>query len=153
MQTNRCEGVGGIEADAFEDFILQEMKDHVREIKSLSPPKVVQQNPKIFELKAKIEQITTEINLLLEKVASANDVLMDYINKRVKELDAQANVYRQQLSELSPLENSKKADITELRNYMDRGEDLSYDDKRNVVDQLIVVVKATEDSCEITWKF
>ena len=153
MQTNRCEGVGGIEADAFEDFILQEMKDHVRETKSLSPPKVVQQNPKIFELKAKIEQITTEINLLLEKVASANDVLMDYINKRVKELDAQANVYRQQLSELSPLENSKKADITELRNYMDRGEDLSYDDKRNVVDQLIVVVKATEDSCEITWKF
>lgn len=80
-------------------------------------------------------------------------MLMDYINKRVKELDAQINVYRQQISELSPLQNAEKIDTKELKNYMDHWDELTFDDKRNVVDQLIVVIKATMDSCEITWKF
>lgn len=80
-------------------------------------------------------------------------MMMDYINKRVKELDAQINVYRQQISELSPLQNVEKLNTKQLRNYMDHWEELSFDDKRNVVDQLIVVIKATMDSCEITWKF
>ena len=89
---------------------------------------------------------------MLDKVANADGVLMDYINKRITELDAQANVYRQQLSELSPLENQEKCNVVELRDYMQHWDELSYDDKRAVVDQLIVTIKATENSCEITWK-
>lgn len=152
MQTNRCEGVGGIEADAFENLVLSEMVEHLKQFETLSNPQILQENPKIHEINVKIEQITTEIDKLLDKVANADGVLMDYINKRVTELDKQANVYRQQLSELSPLENRTKYNIAELRGYMQYWDELSYDDKRTVVDQLIVVIKATENSCEITWK-
>ena len=77
---------------------------------------------------------------------------MEYINKRVSELDAQANVYCQQLAELSPLENESKYNFEKLRDYMQHWEDLSFDDKRAIVDQLIVTIRATEDTCEITWK-
>lgn len=153
MQTDKCEGVGGIDADVFEPFILEQMKDHVKEIESLSSQKRIRENPKIYELNIKIETLSDEISKLLDKVADANDVLMDYINKRVKELDAQINVYRQQIHELSPLQNVEKINTKELTNYMDHWEELTFDDKRNVVDQLIVVIKATMDSCEITWKF
>ena len=55
------------------------------------------------------------IDKLVAKVSDANDILMEYINKRIKELDAQASVYRQQLSELSPLENSEKPDVEQLK--------------------------------------
>lgn len=153
MQSNGCEGVGGIYADVFESFILEQMREHLKEIQTLSLSQDVVQNPKIHEINVKIEQITTEIEKLLEKVADANDVLMDYIGKRVKELDAQVNGYRQQLSELAPLCNSPQCDIGKLKNYMDYWEELSMDDKKSVVNQLILVIKATEDSCEITWKF
>lgn len=153
MQTNKCEGVGGIDADVFEAFILEQMRDHLKELETLSSPQTVKENPKIHEINVKIEQITAEIEKLLSKVADANDVLMDYINKRVKELDSQASVYRQQLSELTPIEQTKNYDINELKDYMDHWDELSLDDKRNVVDQIIVVIKATEDSCEITWRF
>lgn len=152
MQTNRCEGVGGIEADAFENLVLSEMVEHLKQFETLSNPQTLQENPEIHEINVKIEQITTEIDKLLDKVANADGVLMDYINKRVTELDAQANVYRQQLSELSPLENRAKCNVAELRDYMQHWDELSYDDKRAVVDQLIVVIKGTENSCEITWK-
>lgn len=152
MQTNRCEGVGGIEADAFENLVLSEMIEHLKQFETLSSPHTLQENPKIHDINVKIEQRTEEIDKLLDKVANADGVLMDYINKRITELDAQANVYRQQLSELSPLENQEKCDIAELRDYMQHWDELSYDDKRAVVDQLIVTIKATENSCEITWK-
>lgn len=152
MQTNRCEGVGGIEADAFENLVLSEMVEHLKQFETLSNPQILQENPKIHEINVKIEQITVEIDKLLDKVANADGVLIDYINKRVTELDTQANAYRQQLSELSPLENRAKCNVAELRDYMQHWDELSYDDKRAVVDQLIVVIKATENSCEITWK-
>lgn len=153
MNTNKCSGVGGIDADVFEPFILEQMKDHVKEIDSLSAQSRIRENPKIHELNIKIETLSEEIGKLLDKIADANDVLMDYINKRVKELDAQIKVYRQQISELSPLQNAEKIDTKKLRNYMDHWEELTLDDKRSVVDQMIVVIKATEDSCEITWRF
>lgn len=152
MQTDRCEGVGGIEAEAFEAFILSEMKDHAKQFDMLSAPLQATENPRVHELNVKIEQITEEIEKLLDKVSSANDVLMDYINRRVKELDAQANTYRQEISELSPLQNSKQCDIEQIRDYMDKWDMLDFDDKRAVVDQLISVIKATQDSAEITWK-
>lgn len=36
---------------------------------------------------------------------------------------------------------------------MEHWDELSFDDKRAVVDQLIVTIKATGDTCEIIWKF
>ena len=152
MQTNRCEGVGGIEADAFEEFILSQMTEHLKQFDVLTNPRIMAENPLITEINVKIEQVTAEIEKLLDKISSADGILMDYINKRVAELDAQVKVYRQQISELSPLTNLETNHISELRDYMQHWDELSYDDKRAVVDQLIAVIKATENSCEITWK-
>lgn len=153
MQTNRCEGVGGIEADTFENLVLGQMMEHLKLFETLSDPQKRLEDPKIREISLKIEQTTGEIEKLLDKVANADGVLIDYINKRVQTLDAQVSVYRQQLSELSPLENREKYNITELRDYMRHWEDLSNDDKRAVVDQLIVMIRATKNTCDITWKF
>ena len=152
MQTNRCEGVGGINADAFEACIFEEMVEHVKEFETLTQPQTNHENPKIHEINVKLEQISAEIDKLVSKVSDANDVLMEYINKRIKELDAQASVYRQQLSELSPLENSEKPDVEQLKDYMTHWDELDIDSKREVVDYLILEIKATEDSYEIKWR-
>lgn len=152
MQTNQCEGVGGIDADTFEQLILSEMMERLKKFETLSDPHIRREDPQIHEIELKIAGIEAEIEKMLDKVANADGILMDYINKRVGELDAQANVYRRQLSELSPLENNERRSAAELRGYMDHWDELSFDDKRGVVDQLIAVIKATEDTCEITWK-
>ena len=152
MQTNRCEGVGGIRADEFEALVLSQMIEHLKMFETLEKHTKQQENPKIQELNVKLEAIKLEIEKLLDKISKADDILMEYINKRVSELDAQANVYRQQLAELSPLENESKYNFEKLRDYMQHWENLSFDDKRAIVDQLIVKIRATEDTCEIIWK-
>ena len=153
MQTDHCEGVGGIKADAFEEFILSEMREYVKQFDLMAAPVVKREDSRVHELNIKIEQGQEEIEKLLDKVASANDILMEYINKRITELDSQLNAYRQELRELSPLENSPKCDMRQIMNCMEHWDELSFDDKRAVVDQLIVKIKATEDDCEIMWKF
>ena len=55
MQTNRCEGVGGINADAFETCILEEMVEHVKEFETLTQPQMQRENPKIHEINVKLE--------------------------------------------------------------------------------------------------
>ena len=152
MQTHRCEGVGGIDATAFENLILAEMTDHLTQFETLKAPQEQAENPRIYEISVKLEQITAEIEKLMDKVADADELMMEYINRRIHELDAQANDLRQELKELSPLENQNRCDLTELRGYMSHWEELSFDDKRAVVDQLIARISATEDTCEIEWK-
>lgn len=152
MQANRCEGVGGIDAGAMEEFILSEMREYVKQFEMLSKPENRPKNPKIQEINVKIEQITAEINKLLDKAANADAVLMGYINRRIQELDAKIGICRQELSELSPLENNDRCGTEQLKDYMDHWDELEFDDKREVADQLILVIHATEDSCEIKWK-
>ena len=153
MQDNGCEGVGGLDADILETFILGQMREHLKDLVTLSLSQTVAENSKVHQIKVRIEQMTDEIEKLLDKVADANAVLMDYIGARVQQLDAQIKTYRQQLGALSPVGNDAKCDVGELKNYMDYWQELSMEDKRSVAEQLIFVVRVTEDRCEITWKF
>ena len=65
-----------------------------------------------------------EINKL---VANADGVLMGYINQRIQELDAKLSSCRQELSELSPLENNDRYGAEQLRDYMDHWDELEFD--------------------------
>lgn len=152
MQTHCCEGVGGIDATAFENLILSEMAEHLTQFKTLKAPREQDENPRIHEISMKLERVTSEIEKLMDKVADADELMMEYINRRIHELDAKKKAFRQELQELSSLENQNKCDLTELRDYISHWKELVFDDKRAVVDQLIVRISATEDTCEIEWR-
>ena len=152
MQTNFCEGVGGIDATAFENLILSEMKKKVEQFDVLNAPPQMQNNPRILELGAQIEQIEAEIEKLLDRVSEADSVLMGYINKKVSELHNQSSELKREMNELEQANIQPKLNVKQIRNCMQHWEKLEFDDKRAVVDQLIAVIKATENTCEITWK-
>ena len=46
----------------------------------------------------------------------------------------------------------KEADYTEIYNHLTMWDELSFDDKRQTVDQLIRVIYATSDSIKIEWR-
>lgn len=152
MQTNLCEGVGGIDATAFENFILSEMKKKVEQFDVLNGPPQKQHNPRLLEVNAQIEQLDSEIEKLLARVSEADPILMGYINKKVSELHNQSSELKQERNELEQADSQKKLNVKEIKNCMQLWDKLEFDDKRAVVDQLITVIKATADTCEITWK-
>ena len=152
MQTNTCSTSGCINAEEFENLILTEMKKRLEQFETLSGSQTIPENPRIHELNVKIEQVSEEIEKLMDKLANADDLLMEYIKKRIHDLDGQLNLHRQELCQLSPLNEYKSHNTGELVGYIDHWNDLSFDDKRAVVDQLISVIKADGKSCDITWK-
>ena len=152
MQTNNgCEGVGGIYAGEFENFILEQMKEHLKPFNTLSETIHVE-NPKVNEINIKITKIQDEIEKLMDKLADADATLMNYISGRVKSLDSKKQKLQEELRELEPLKNTKHCNVGEITNYMDKWDELVIEDKMTVVDALISVIKATEIDIEIIWK-
>lgn len=152
MQTNFCEGVGGIDAAAFENLILTEMKKKLEQFDVLNGPPQAQYSGKKLELTGKIEHLDAEIEKLLARVPEADSTLMRYINKRISQLHSQVSELKQERNALAQADGQQTLKAKQIKNFMQQWEALEFDDKRAVVDQLITVIKATESTCEIIWK-
>ncbi len=148
-----CVGAGTLFAEEVEVNVLSRMKEYVGQFNSITQPLHKQKNPVIHELNIKLEQISAEISNLMDKVSSANNILMEYINRRISELDAQSKVYQKQLIEISSTITVPKCDMVKLSTCLDHWDKLDFDDKRGVVDQLILKVEVTNDSCDIHWRY
>ena len=146
-----CEGVKSLYLDTVESVVCNEMREKLKEFKQLASKdnsEIV--NPILNELKVKEKQVDREIENLMNKLPDANEVLMQYINKRIEELDKrkreiQQEIYNQSIQKIS-------FDLQAITDHMDKWDVLSFDDKRNVVDMLIEKVTATEDNISIVWR-
>jgi hypothetical protein len=149
MNSRACEGPGTIYSDEFEQLIYNEMLKKLAQFKALRKRKGNILNPELTTLNVQLAQVEDEISSLMNRMASADDVLFRYIGERVRELDSKKQELMKRISELKL---HKEADYTEICNHLTMWEELSFDDKRQTVDQLIRVIYATSDSIKIEWR-
>ena len=116
----------------------------------LSSAEEKRENPKLNELRVQEQQVNAEIDTLMDKVLQADGPLMEYINKRVAELDAKKQELLKSIRELSVVD--QPTDVANIKGYLSKWDELTLEDRRNVVNLLIMMVKVTEDSIEIVWK-
>lgn len=150
VRTHACEGIGCIDGIALEDFVLGAMKERLTDFDTLSMANEERINPQLTELRIKEEHLQKEIDAVMDKIADANGVLMDYINKRITELDSELTAVRSKIREISVVPVAY--DMNCIRDYMSHWDELAFDDKRTVVDILISRIDVTKESVEITWK-
>lgn len=145
-----CKGTGGtIYADVLEDYMLKAIRNKLSEFKTLSYQTEKKNNPKINENKIRLSEIDNEINDLLSKVIGANSVLMEYINKKVEQLDAERKSLQEENLLLSHSQSIK--DFDKISNHTESWESISFEDKQAVVDALIKVIHIADGNIEITW--
>lgn len=149
MNTGACKGAGTIYADELEQLIYHEMHKKLAQFKKLRKRKENRLNPELTALKVELAQVGDEIGSLMERMVNADDVLFRYICGRIRELDGRKQVLIKRISEL---ELHKEADYTEISNHLTTWEELSFDDKRQIVDQLIRVICVCSDSIKIEWR-
>lgn len=151
MQTNTgCPGVGGIDATALEDAVFSQIKLKLQEFYTLSHDQKIGIDPVRQELEAKLSHVTNEIDVLIAKVSTADDILMKYIGTKIAELDTQKQELEQQIRALPKQENP--LDMIQVCDCINHWDELSMDDKLSVVDALIVRIKASKTDIEIIWK-
>ena len=75
--------------------------------------------------------------------------IYDALNRKLTEY----TIWEQDLMKcISELKLHKETDYTEISNHLTMWEELSFNDKRQTVDQLIRVIYATSDSIKIEWR-
>ena len=67
------------------------------------------------------------------------------------ELDGRKQELLVRIAELT-VEAISPEQVSQISGYLDTWEDVSFDDKRRVVDLMITTIAATSDSLNITWK-
>ena len=79
------------------------------------------------------------------------NLLNDYANKKIEELDTRRQTISKAIAELS-VETISPQQIKKLSYYLDNWDSIDFDDKRKAADGLISTIKATSDRVQIEWK-
>ena len=108
-------------------------------------------SPKLTAKRLELAQVESEIEKLLDTLTGASPVLLSYANSKIEELDARRQSIANEIAKLSadavPMEKMES-----ISGYLDNWENVSFEDKRQVVDALITVIRATNEKVEIEWK-
>ena len=149
MNAGACPGPGTLHTARIEELIYREMRDKLALFPSLRRRRAAAPDPEPAGWKVELARTEAEIASLLERLTGASEVMYRYISDRIGALDAQ----KQRLSErIAARCLPADGDPEEIRNHLTMWEELSFQDKRRTVDQLIRVIRVTEDALEIEWR-
>ena len=106
---------------------------------------------KLLALQVELLHVDSEIEKLVDSLTGANNVLLSYVNVKIAELDGRKQELLARIAELT-VEAISPEQVSQISGYLDTWDNVSFDDKRRVVDLMITTVAATSDSLNITWK-
>jgi len=145
----KCKGAGQtIYAEILEEGVLCEMKKKLGEFQFLSE-RQMQDTPSLPMYQMQIAKIDKEINSLMGKVGDANHILMQYINRKMEELDNE----KQKMNEavMGVTGSYKNKNTEKITNHLQLWEKLCPEDKQQIADILIKVIHIGEGEIEIEW--
>ena len=148
--TKTCTGTGStLYVDLLEEHVFNAIQEKLSAFQSLSDYAENRIQPKVKENELKLVKIDNEIERLLAKVTDANTILMEYINKKIEELDEERKMLQQEnISITQAVKNDK---LNTMYEHVERWENTSFEDKQSVVDVFIEVIRISNGEIDITW--
>jgi len=152
IDNKSCEGAGTLYTDKLEQFIYEQMVEKLKDFKTLTGKKKSGKvNPELAILHTELAKVEGEIEKLVDSLTGANPVLLSYVNAKIEELDNQRQTLNKKIADLS-IQTISPNQADQISDYLDDWENVSFDDKRQVLNILISQIKATSEKIEIIWK-
>ena len=146
-----CEGCGKLKTHDFESFIFGEMAKKMSQFESLIGGNEDRVDPRITTLQIELAKVDEEIEKLLDTLSGANPILLSYANSKIEALDTKRQNLVKEIADLSA-EVMSPRQIRELSNHIHNWENISFEDRRKVVDGLITQIRATSEYVQREWK-
>lgn len=161
-QSSGCPGTGStIYADVLEEFFSYALQVALSRL-----PASPQSGPLLArqaETSQKLQQVEAEIRSLLSRIPDANQILMNYVNLRITELDEQKRLLEQELNQ--PSEASLCRDVRHFepdfpmdhkgisgKKWQNIWEKLPFQKKQEVLDLLIDMASIGGGVMDIQWR-
>jgi len=152
IDNKSCEGAGTIHTDKLEQFIYEQMVEKLDDFKMLTGKKKAGNvNPKLAALHTELAKVEGEIGKLVDSLTGANPVLLSYVNAKIEELDSQRQAINKKIADLS-IQTISPNQADQISDYLDDWENVSFDDRRQILNSLVSQIKATSEKIEIIWK-
>lgn len=137
--------------DEIERIVGQSLLDHIRRYDFERLQREKANSEKMNEFKIKLVKIEEEITNLMEKVASANDVLFDYINTRITQLDKKKKeIERAVLDEKAKQKNEATPEF--IHKALNDWEGMSFDEKKAIANVFIDKVIIYNGDIDVAFK-
>ena len=146
-----CVGCGTLHVVEVEKVLYAEMCHKMEEFQTLTGGNDIRVNPKLTELQMELAQIETEIEQLLDTLTGANAVLMSYANNKIEELDTKRQSLLGAVAEMTN-DSLNQKQINKITGYLNDWENVELEDKRTVLDEMVLKVNLTSESFQIEWK-
>ncbi len=130
-----CEGCGKLKTHDFESFIFGEMAKKMSQFESLIGGNEDRVDPRITSLQIELAKVDEEIEKLLNTLSGANPIFLSYANSKIEALDTKRQNLVKEIADLSA-EIMSPRQIRELSNHIHNWENISFEDRRKVVDGL-----------------
>ena len=110
---------------------------------------------KISNIEARISKVEQEIEGLVDKIMlpDIDKTTVKYINERISKLDGQKVELSREADKLrTERQKRSETDYNVLHDVMSKWDELSFEDKRSVIELLIEKILVFPDKIEIQWK-
>ena len=87
----------------------------------------------------------------MDTLTGANAVLMSYANKKIEALDSERQALAKAIADLSA-DVVAPEKMLQISGYLDNWDNVDFDDRRQVADAMITVIRATSENVAIEWK-
>lgn len=87
----------------------------------------------------------------MDTLTGANAVLMSYANKKIEALDSERQALAKAIADLSA-DVVAPEKMLQISSYLDNWDNVDFDDRRQVADAMITVIRATSENVAIEWK-
>lgn len=141
-----------IRVDEVEIIVEKQIFERIKELRNISIKEEKKENSKINKIKMRIVEIDKQIEILVNKIAEANEVTMKYINEKLTTLDKEKSSLIDEMQKLT-LENSQNIGLNDLFEKIDNWDNLNLENKKAVCKTLINKVYIKDDEITIDWKF
>lgn len=151
LNNKACPGPGTIYGDDLERVIYQAIGKKITEFTPFHKKHKLYESENVLVLTREIDKIAGEIDAYIDKIMMANEIVIDYINQRMESLHSRKQILEQQLQQLTDRYESDAmvSRITPNLNIWDR---FSFEEKQEIVDTLIEVIRVTQEGIEIWWR-
>jgi site-specific DNA recombinase len=151
LNTRACEGPGTIYGDELEEIIYQEIKQKMKEFTSITKLNTIVDQKNLLRLKTELLKRNNEINSLMDKLPSANDVLTEYINRRISQLHMEQQAAEHELEDIVSV-STENVPVSNIRPDISNWDKFEYRDKKEIIDLLIDIVHVKNNEIEIKWR-
>ena len=137
---------------AVEKYVEDALLQRIKELKSVNFKVKTEDDVKVNQIKLQILEIDQQIENLLNQMAEGNDIVMDYINKKITSLDSTKNVLLEKMRKIT-VSSDKNISLEEIVKRFTDWDNMGIEKRKELCGWFIDKVYITDDNIHINWKF